>query len=386
MGALARSLGTPPLFVCIAGVVSCGSPPATFGGGATGAGTGAGDVSGSPVGTSSGARASGSGMNASSAGSTTALPADGMSSASTDRFPATSILYEDVSQAPVDPNSDAIINHLDGAGGWGSGKFQIDFSLTILHADSSVTPRPFTRAAGYYTPDCDVTSVPIPPDGNAEGSTDYACTGGDCHILIYQGTRLYELYNADIAGGSAAGSPFTTRCEVVWDLTRDYWEATSGGAYSRGDQCTSADAAGMPIAPLLVTGAELKSGAVDHALRFTLPNADIRAAVYVHPGTHMGGPTGDALMPPYTSRFRLKSTFNAAGLTPGAQVVAKALQEYGMFLDDGGNIPLTVDASAAAELGSHDLSSLKVTDFEIVAAPGPAIDATGNCTRTPLTQ
>ena len=57
-----------------------------------------------------------------------------------------------------------------------------------------------------------------------------------------------------------------------------------------------------------------------------------------------------------------------------------------MFLDDGGNILLTVDASAAAELGSHDLPSLKVTDFEIVAAPGPAIDATGNCTRTPLTQ
>jgi hypothetical protein len=386
MGALGRSLGTPPLFVCIASVMSCGSPPATLGGDQTGAGTGAGDVSGSPVEVSSGTPASGSDMNASSAGSTAAFPADAMSSASTDRFPATSIIYEDVSQAPLDLNSEAIIDHLDGAGGWGSGKFQIDFSLTILHADRSVTPRSFTRAAGYYTPDCDVTSVPIPPGGNAEGSIDYACTDGDCHILVYQGTRLYELYNANIADGSAAGSPFTTRCEVVWDLTRDYWEATSGSAYSRGDQCTSADAAGMPIAPLLVTGAELNAGAVDHALRFTLPNVDIRAGVYLHPGTHSGGPTGDALMPPYTSRFRLKSTFDAAGLTPGAQVVAKALQEYGMFLDDGGNIPLTVDASASAQLGSHDLSSLKVTDFEIVAPPGPAVDATSNCTRTPLTQ
>jgi len=334
---------------------------------------------------------SGSGMNASSAsaGSTAALPADAMSSASTDRFPATSILYEDVSQAAADPNSDAIINHLDGAGGWGSGKFQIDFSITILHADSTVTPRPFTQAAGYYSPDCDVTTVPIPPGGNAEGSTDYACdtSQNDCHVLVYQGTRLYELYNTNIVGGQATGSPFTTLCEVAWDLTHDYWQsAPAGMPYSRGDQCTSADAAGMPIAPLLVTGSELQAGVVAHALRFILPNADIRSGVYVHPGTHIGGPTGDALMPPYAAHFRLKSTFDSSGLTPAARAVAVALQKYGMFLDDGGNIPLTFDASAASQIDSHALATIQVTDFDVIASPDPIVTATDNCTRTPLTR
>jgi hypothetical protein len=302
-----------------------------------------------------------------------------------DRFPASSIIYEDVSGAALDPNSAAIISHLATAG-WGSGNFQIDFSLTILHADSSVTPRAFTPADGYYTPDCDMTTVPIPPGGNAEGQTNYTCdtSQGDCHVLVYQGTRLYELYNTTIAGGTATGSPFTTLCEVVWDLTRDYWKP--GTPYSRGDQCTSADAAGMPIAPLLVTAADLEAGVVDHAMRFTLPNSSIKAGVYVHPGTHAGGPSGDSMMPPYVARFRLKSTFDVSTLpNAAAKAVAVALQKYGMFLDDGGNIPLTFDASAAAMLGSHDLFGIQVSDFEIVASPDPAVALTDNCTRTPVT-
>jgi serine/threonine-protein kinase len=303
-----------------------------------------------------------------------------------DRFPATSIFYQDISSAPLDPNSAAIIGHLASVG-WGSGAMQIDFSLTILHADASVVPRAFTPAAGYYTPDCDMTTVPVPPGGNAEGSSDYACdrSNGDCHVLVYQGTRLYELYNTSIAGGLATGTNFTTLCEVVWDLTHDYWQP--GSPYSRGDQCTSADAAGMPIAPLLVTGAELQAGVVPHALRFILPNPHMAGGVYVHPGTHAGAPSGDVLYPPYTARFRLKSSFDLSSLpNAAARAVAVALQKYGMFLDDGGNIPLTMDASAAASIGSHDLAALHVSDFEMVAAPGNPIAITDNCTRTPVTQ
>ena len=49
--------------------------------------------------------------------------------------------------------------------------------------------------------------------------------------------------------------------------------------------------------------------------------------------------------------------------------MAVALQTYGMILADGGNIPLTMDRSAAAYLGSHDLALLQVSDFEMVARP-----------------
>jgi hypothetical protein len=317
--------------------------------------------------------------------------ADGGPGNAGDAFPTTAIFYQDVSAAALDANSSAVISHLASAG-WGSGAMQIDFSITVLHADASVHPRPFTPANGYYTPDCDMTPVPIPPGGNAEGSSNYSCDTtyqtagqGDCHVLVYQGARLYELYNTTIAGGQATGSPFTTLCEVVWDLTRDYWQP--GTPFSRGDQCTSADAAGMPIAPLLVTGAELQAGVVPHALRFILPNPSMASGVYVHPATHAGGPSGDQLYPPYGARFRLKSNFDLSQLpNASARAVAVALQKYGMFLDDGGNIPLTMDASAAPYIGSHDLAALQVSDFEMVAAQSAPIPLTDNCLRTPLTQ
>ena len=271
--------------------------------------------------------------------------------------------------------------------GWGTAAFQIDFSITILDAAPGLQPRAFTPASGYYTPDCDQTTVPVPPGGNIEGSSDYSCntSNGDCHLLVYQGSRLYELYNTTIAGGQSTGSPFTTICEVVWDLTHDYWQP--GTPYSRGDQCTSADAAGLPIAPLLVTGAELQAGLVPHALRFILPNPRMAAGVYVHPATHAGAPSGDALYPPYGARLRLKSTFDVSQLpNAAARAVAVALQKYGMILADGGNVPLTFDASAAAYIGSHDLGAIQVSDFEMVASPDPPVTLTYNCTRTPITQ
>ncbi len=303
-----------------------------------------------------------------------------------DRFPASATIYQDISGAPLDTSSTAIIAHLADAG-WGSGAMQIDFSFDVLHADGTVQPRAFTPAAGYYSPDCDQVPVPVPPGGTTEGSTSYACdtTRNDCHLLVYQGRRLYELYQANIAGGLSTGSPFTTVCAVVWDLDRDYWQP--GTPYSRGDQCTSADAAGLPIAPLLVTGAELQAGVVPHALRFILPNPRMAAAVFVHPATHAGAPSGDALYPPYGARFRLRSSFDLSRLpNAAARAVAVALQKYGMILADGGNIPLTMDRSAAAYLGPRDLALLQVSDFEMVAAPSGRIPLTYDCTRTPVTQ
>ncbi|HSP20169.1 MAG TPA: hypothetical protein VLQ79_11675 [Myxococcaceae bacterium] len=305
---------------------------------------------------------------------------------SRDAFPASSTIYQDLSRAPLDPSSAQIVAQL-AAMGWGSGAMQIDFSFDVLHADATVQPRAFTPAPGYYSPDCDQLPVPVPAGGASEGSTTYACDAAqnDCHLLVYQGRRLYELYQANIGGGLATGSPFTTTCAVVWDLDRDYWQAAT--PYSRGDQCTSADAAGLPIAPLLVTGAELQAGVVAHALRFILPNPRMASGVFVHPATHAGAPSGDALYPPYGARFRLRSSFDLSRLpNAAARAVAVALQTYGMILADGGNIPLTMDRSATGFLGPRDLALLQVSDFEMVAAPTGRIPLTYDCTRTPVTR
>jgi serine/threonine-protein kinase len=268
---------------------------------------------------------------------------------------------------------------------------KIDFSFAVLVADDSVATRAFQNGATYQTPDCDTAPAPIPPGGLMEGAGNYQCQAGayaDCHLTVYQGTRLFEIFQADITGGQATGGTFYAGCEAVWDLNNDYWK--SGTPYSRGDFCAGADAAGMPIAPLLAMGSDFEAGAINHALRFRLPDASINMTSYVHPATHIGSnPAGDAMMPMLGARFRLRPDFPVASLpSSGAQLVAQALQKYGMFLADDRTTPLTFDQSASQYIGADDLASLQVSDFAIVASPDAPVTVTGgsSCQRTPVTQ
>lgn len=296
-------------------------------------------------------------------------------------FPASAPWYQDVSAAPVDRESATVIPWLD-AQGWGLGRFQIDFSIEVLEADASTPLRAFTRTGDFYTPDCDFAPMPVPAGGALEGETGYACASdGDCHLLVVHRPtmRLYEMWRANITAAGFAGG-----CLAVWDMTRAY--PPSG----RGEQCTSADAAGFPIAPLLFTADEVAAGRVDHAIRFILPNARIRSRVYVHPATHSTNPTsGPATAPPYGARLRLRADFPLASLpNEGARVVARALQRYGMLLADGGNVALTArsDRSTRARwdglLGPRDLQNIRPRDFEMVDG-GTRIRYTGDCVRNP---
>ena len=247
---------------------------------------------------------------------------------------------KDVSTLPPSSRSAAIIAALQGFGGWGNGnKLQIDFSIAVLNADGATPRRTITGTAPYcYSgPDCDPVplQMPLPANGNAEGSADYVCdtANNDCHVLVVERSekKLYELYNA-----TAAGSSFIALGAFVWDLTKQYPDVL------RGDQCTSADAAGLPMAALIPTADEVAAGDVPHALRFILPNARMKKSVYVRPATHAGGPSStnpDA--PPYGVRFRLKASFDETPYNASARVILRAMKKYGMILSDGGNIALT---------------------------------------------
>ncbi len=306
---------------------------------------------------------------------------DGGTTGSQD-FPGSSTIYQDVSKAAADSEWGTIQTSLEQTG-WGP--FQLDPSMAILHADANLTRRAFTDV-GYGPPDCDSSPIALPPGGNIEGSSDYHCAnqGDDCHLLVYQGTRLYELYQADVTGGQATGGTFTGTCLAVWDLTHDYWQP--GNPFSRGDGCTGSDAADMPIAPLLVTKAEIQAGKIAHAMRFTLKNSLIRKAVYVHPATHLGGPTGGSNTMPYGARIRLRSDYNLASLpSDAARTIAKALQTYGMFLDDGsGSNYLFVSATTdlADVMDTHDLKALTPADFEMVDGGTRYNFSQQNCSRT----
>jgi len=308
-------------------------------------------------------------------------PAPSAPASSSAYFPAEAVWYRDVSSAALDPQSAAVIANLDRAG-WGLGRMQIDFSIEVLSADASTPLRSFTPTEDFFEPDCDLAPVPVPAGGALEGEQGYECRGdGDCHLIVADRARmkLFEMWRADIRGDSFRGG-----CLAVWDMTRVY--PSSG----RGEQCTSADAAGYPIAPLLFDADEVAAGRIDHAIRFILPNATVRAREYVHPATHGTRATsGPADAPPYGARLRLRADYPLASLpNEGARVVARAMQRYGMLLSDAGRVALTARSDRftrtkwAGLLGPLDLQALRPRDFELVAA-GDRIPLTNDCVRNP---
>lgn len=360
--------------------------------------------------TSTSSMAGGTGGGGTGGGSNTGGAGGGMAGAGaaasqveTPYFPPGAVWYEDVSNAPVAPDSAAITQWMEGfepPNGWGTGTMKVDFSIVTVDVPDGTMKRTFETVDGYYyVPDCDTAPVPVPQGGAVEETygtpTDFSTPfsgyncfgfndGADCHMLfVARGEkRLYELYHATINPADA----FMGGCLAVWDTSKVY------GPEGRGQQCTSADAAGFPIAPLLFTAEEIKAGVINHAIRFILPNDMVRAKKYVYPATHGTNTTGPATSIPYGGRMRLRKDYPLNTLSPAAQVVAKALQKYGMLHADGGNIALTAQSDLLsavkwADVGfeASSLSALKATDFEVIAYDTP-IDVTYDCQRQQITQ
>ncbi|MBI4821089.1 MAG: hypothetical protein HY791_32820 [Deltaproteobacteria bacterium] len=299
-------------------------------------------------------------------------------------FPPSAWMYQDISSAALSTDSDVVTQWLSDNGGFGLGRIQIDFSIEVLTADGS--PRQtFEPTGDFYDPDCDRVLMPLPAGGALEGESGYECTSdGDCHLIVVDRAagRLYEMWRANVTGGTFYGG-----CAVLWDLTRTY------PAEGRGEQCTSADAAGFPIAPLLFSADEVAAGHIDHAIRFILPNARMRRGYYVRPASHAGGPSGPGQAPVYGTRWRLRADYPLETLpNDAARVVARALQQYGMALADGGNVALTAQSDrftthSWAEVGlePRDLAAIQPTDFEVIDTGAP-IELTFDCMRTPISE
>jgi hypothetical protein len=297
----------------------------------------------------------------------------------------------DVSAEAKSDRSDAILAALNGAGGWGNDNvFQTDFAIPVFTADSN-TPRMQVVGIEDYCgggPDCDdvPAEMPVPEGAYIEGSENLTCdiTGevdgqGDCHLLVADtaGRKLYEVYQANQVGDQISAQGFFT-----WDLDKQYTDSL------RGLQCTSADAAGFPIAALTPTADEVAAGDIAHALRFILPNDRMKAEVFVPPATHAGGPeNANADAPPYGVNFRLKADFDDSSFNESQRVVVAALKKYGMYLSDGGDIALTfaddkTTTAKWADLGidAKSFSAITVDDFEVVDH-GAEIPLTYDCVR-----
>lgn len=330
-------------------------------------------------------------------------------------FPQNAIWSRDVSNAPLNANSDAMIDRLSLLGGWGYGKFQIDQSMHVVRVPANALGTTMASVvaapSGYTDIDCEALpglQFPLPVGGAIEGHSDYSCdnVNDDCHLFVVMDgqKKLYESYQSNVNGSGQLESG----CVIVWDLTKVY------PPHGRGDQCTSADAAGFPMAPLLFnadevhTASQVANGDIGHAIRFILPNAYMaslpplpmhtkRQGLYVHPASHGGAPSGPSDSVPYGSRLRLKANFdvNAFTANTAARVILRSMQRYGIVLSDGGNIALTSEDDMFtthkwSEFGFDEnnvymeqmLVGVHVTDFEVVET-GPQILLTYDCVLVP---
>jgi hypothetical protein len=279
-------------------------------------------------------------------------------------FPGDNAWNQDVSTAPVDPNSGAIISfigsaglHPDfGAGLWNGSPIGIPY---VVVASSTQAKVPVTF--NPWGDESDPGPMPIPANAPVEGTTTPGdnTTVGDRHVLVVDRDTclLYELGN----GHRQADGSWNANCAAIWDLKSNALRPYGW---------TSADAAGLPIFPGLARYDEVAAGTINHALRFTVPTT---RKAYVLPATHQAGDSTSANAPPMGLRVRLKASVDISTYPLQARIVLTALKRYGMIVADNGSAWYISGAPDARWNNDQlaALSGIKGSDFEVVQM-GPA--------------
>ena len=239
------------------------------------------------------------------------------------RFPADNVWHADISKLPVNVHSKAWMASMGGATrrlhpdfgpSYGEQPVPYGIPITVVKAGHAKVKVGFDYAA-----ESDKGPYPLGADTKIEGGTD---SGGDMHAIVVDASTctLYETWDT-----TKTGSTWHAGSGAIWSLTSDKLRPAGW---------TSADAAGLPIMPGLLSYDEVKAGVVDHAIRFTTNATD---SSYLWPARHEASDVTNHSLPPMGARFRLSAHYNTAGLAPATKVIIKAMQKYGMILADNGS-------------------------------------------------
>jgi hypothetical protein len=265
-------------------------------------------------------------------------------------FPSDNPLNEEVASLPEDPRSQAYVEsigltaHLHPDFGENPG-YGIPYE--VVGPQQPKVPIEFTA----YKSESDPGPYPIPAGAPIEGGGRKG--KGDKHVLVVQegSCEDYELYKAS---RNASGG----------------WKALSGAVFDlrsnalRPEGWTSADAAGLPIFPLLVRYPEVSAGSIDHALRVTVPRTQ---KGYIHPATHFASTSTDPSLPPMGLRLRLQASYPLTGFSGQALVIMEALKRYGLIVADNGS-PWYITGAPSPSWNEASLEKLK-------SVPGSAFEA-----------
>jgi hypothetical protein len=265
-------------------------------------------------------------------------------------------LNQEIANAPVSPNS---ANYVASIGltvhlhpDFGT-EPSYGIPYTVVGPEQAEVPIKFTK----YASESNKGPYPIPPDAPIEGGGKNG--HGDKHVLVVQeGTCMdYELYKAhrkDPGWTAASGAIFNLSSEAL-----------------RPEGWTSADAAGLPIFPLLVRYPEVHAGQIDHALRVTVPQTQMG---YIHPATHFASDSSNPNLPPMGLRLRLKASYSLAGFSGESLIILEALKRYGLIVADNGS-PWFMTGAPDPRWNDENLEQLKQvpgSEFEAVET-GPIL-------------
>ena len=269
-------------------------------------------------------------------------------------FPSDNLWNKDISALPVDPNSANIINFIGSTvtlhPDFGAGTFH-NQTIGIPYQVVAGTQAKVNVTLGLYADESDPGPEPIAANALIEG---YPKPGnGDRHVLVLDkdGCWLYELFNASVKNGVWSADQAS-----IWDMTIDD---------QRPYTWTSADAAGLPVFVGLARYDEVAAGAINHALRFTVPTSQ---RAFVLPATHWASTNTSTSAPPMGTRLRLKASFDISGFPADDQVILTALKKYGMILADNGSAIFMSGApdSRWNNTNLNLLKSITAANFEVV--------------------
>ena len=276
-------------------------------------------------------------------------------------FPPDNWWNQDITAAPIDPQSDAFINFVGRTRGLhpdfgpppygipyvGVGSAEVRSPITFVeYGDESDTG--LGSEIGYPLPEAAKTQANFIEGGVPGGGSD-----GDRHLLVVDRDRwiLYELFAAR------------------WNASSRRWEAGSGAVFDlsangrRPEGWTSADAAGLAILPGLVRYDEALRAPVRHALRFTVRQTN----GFVWPASHRAGSTSGAL--PMGARLRLKASKDLSRYPGYIQNIFRAMQTYGLIVADNGS-DMYVSGAMDGRWNNDELNpafrSLTAGDFDVV--------------------
>ena len=236
----------------------------------------------------------------------------------------------------------------------------------LTGTDSSHGNRPYVLVP---MPKANPQGMFIEGDGqNGADPSRFSGGGSDSHMIVWDADTdtAYEMWEASRPSESAAvpsGYYISPAISTQWNAANEAtWHMNADSFRTLG--YTSADAAGLPILNNIARPDEVLPAAnggqstlpvINHALRFTLPRGLI-SHQYTYPASHVAGGGGTI---PYGARFRLKNdaATNAliAKMGPESQVIAHALQQYGLILADIGSSMFIQGAATSVDTNNNPI-------------------------------